>query len=112
MLKASPDEEIVLVFDTKLKRPGCVLLQAIGGCGHNNHFMEMLFDNWLTAPTPDMRRIRGTRAQWEKLAAQLNPSRKQTNEKISTHASQQRERNRPRSQSAPQRRQAVNCDQR
>lgn len=63
------DDGIDLVFDIKLRRPACVLLQAIHGCGHNNGFMQMHFDDWLVAPTPDMRKIRGTREQWQQLAA-------------------------------------------
>jgi len=64
-------DDIVLVFDTKLKRPACVLLQAVYGCGHNNGFLQMTFDSrtWLVAPTPDMVRIRGTREQWKRSAA-------------------------------------------
>lgn len=47
------DELIQLVFDPVLMRPGCVLLQAAGGCAHNNQFMSMTFDtkDWLVAPT-------------------------------------------------------------
>ena len=64
-------EDIVLVFDKKLKRPACVLLQAVYGCGHNNGFLQMTFDSntWLVAPTPDMVRVRGTREQWKRAAA-------------------------------------------
>lgn len=63
-------DEIVLVFDTKLRRPACVLLQALYGCGHNNGFLQMTFDaqDWLTSPTEDMVRISGSREQWEQLA--------------------------------------------
>lgn len=45
----------MIVFDPVLKRPGCVLLQAVMG-GTIPEFME-LFDsyNWLTSPTPDMK---------------------------------------------------------
>lgn len=69
--QAAPTEnDIVLLFDIKLRRPACVLLQAMAGCGHNN-FLQMNFDSrdWLTAPTPDMRKVRGTREQWQRLAA-------------------------------------------
>lgn len=69
------NDQIVLLFDTRLRRPGCVILQSMAGCGGNNQFMQMHFDNWLTSPTPDMKRISATRQQWEKLASRL---RKQT----------------------------------
>ena len=67
-------EDIVLVFDKKLNRPACVLLQAVYGCGHNNGFLQMTFDSntWLVAPTPDMVRIRGTREQWKRAASMLS----------------------------------------
>ncbi len=67
-------DEIVLVFDTKLRRPACVLIQALYGCGENNGFLQMTFDTktWLVAPTPDMIRIKGTKEQWEKMAKQTN----------------------------------------
>lgn len=66
-------EDIVLVFDTKLKRPACVLIQSAYGCGYNNGFLQRTFDSrtWLLAPTPDMARIRGTREQWKRAAASL-----------------------------------------
>jgi hypothetical protein len=68
------ESKIELVFDTKLKRPACVLLQAAYGCGHNNPFMETTFDasKWLTFPTENMAKISGTREQWEKLAKKIN----------------------------------------
>ena len=44
----------VLVYDVKLKRPGCVLLQAaLGGSpGVANEFPT---EHWLLAPTPDLK---------------------------------------------------------
>jgi hypothetical protein len=44
----------VLVYDMKLKRPGCVLLQAVlgGSAGVANQFPAT---HWLLAPTPDMK---------------------------------------------------------
>lgn len=68
------DDGIDLVFDIKLRRPACVLLQAVYGCGHNNGFLQMNFDSreWLVAPTPDMRKVRGTREQWKRLAAKAS----------------------------------------
>lgn len=43
-----------IVFDTKLMRPACALLQAVmgGSYGMANHFPAEL---WLTSPTEDMR---------------------------------------------------------
>jgi hypothetical protein len=44
----------VLVYDLKLKRPGCALLQAaLGGSGGMaNQFPT---EHWLLAPTPDLK---------------------------------------------------------
>lgn len=69
------DDGIDLVFDVKLRRPACVLLQAAFGCGHNNGFLQSTFEarEWLDQPTQDMRRIRGTREQWQQLARRARP---------------------------------------
>jgi len=73
-MPSPPDTPIDLVFDVKLKRPACVLLQAVYGCAHNNTFLQLNFDSkdWLVAPTPDMKVIRGTRKQWIGLATRLS----------------------------------------
>lgn len=76
--QAEPDNGIVLVVDLKLRRPACVLLQAAFGCGHNNGFLQMTFEpnDWLLSPTPDMQKIRGTREEWQRLAAMLANKKK------------------------------------
>lgn len=68
-------EKIVLLYDTKLNRPGCVILQAMAGCARNNEFLQLYFDDWLTSPTPDMKLMRGTREQWIALATRSRSSR-------------------------------------
>lgn len=46
-----------IVFDAKLMRPACVLLQAaMGGSIEAAHRFPS--ELWLTAPTPDMKRYR------------------------------------------------------
>jgi hypothetical protein len=69
---ASVHEErsCVMVFDVDLCAPACVLLQAAHGCGSHPRAMA-LFEprHWLTVPTPGMRKISGTHAQWEEAAA-------------------------------------------
>lgn len=66
----STEELQVMVYDTDLKAPACVLLQAAYGCGPSpaalRHFKSQ---HWLTAPTPGMRKIAGTPEQWKKAAA-------------------------------------------
>jgi hypothetical protein len=62
-----PDEhEYVLIYDLKLRRPGCVLLQVFGGTVPRDLFFE-LFDgtDWLLAPTPDLKAYRMTRSDLE-----------------------------------------------
>jgi hypothetical protein len=43
-----------LVYDIKLKRPGCALIQAVmgGDRGIANHFKS---EHWLINPTPDLK---------------------------------------------------------
>lgn len=60
----------VIVYDTDLKAPACVLLQAMYGCGPSpaalRHFEPK---HWITHPTPGMRKISGTPEQWKQAAA-------------------------------------------
>lgn len=46
-----------IVFDCKLRKPGCVLLQvAMGGDVPPRMFNDLFpAETWLVAPTPDMR---------------------------------------------------------
>lgn len=44
-----------IAYDAKLKRPGCVLLQASFGCVEPNLADLFPIDSWLLAPTPDLR---------------------------------------------------------
>lgn len=60
-------QTIPLLFDTKLNRPACVLLQACAG-GDRKRLNEFFTsEEWLISPTPDMKLIYGTRRQWESL---------------------------------------------
>lgn len=67
-------DKISLVVDVKLRRPGCVIIQACYGCGDERQLVSQLFDphTWLTAPTDDMYLISGTRDQWEAFARECN----------------------------------------
>ena len=58
--------KITMAYDTDLKRPGCVLLQAI--MGGDSSKVSQLFgpDTWLLAPTPGLRLISGTEEEWKK----------------------------------------------
>ena len=55
-----------IVYDARLKRPGCVLLQAMGGNVPN---FSKLFpsESWLVAPTPDMKLYDVTPEQLKRL---------------------------------------------
>jgi hypothetical protein len=46
---------LVLVYDLKLARPACVLLQAAMG-GSPGVAQQFPSEHWLLAPTPDMKR--------------------------------------------------------
>lgn len=60
----------VMVYDTKLKAPACVLIQAAFGCGSSPAALRNFESrHWLTEPTPGMRKIAGTPEQWAKAAA-------------------------------------------
>lgn len=60
------DSKIRMVYDFDLKRPGCVLMQAV--MGGDSSAVSELFDSssWLLSPTPGMRLIAGTKEEWKK----------------------------------------------
>jgi hypothetical protein len=68
MAKTELPAQIPLVIDIKQMRPACVLLQAVfgGDSGTLNRYFDA--EDWIINPTPDMRRINGTAAQWEAFA--------------------------------------------
>lgn len=43
-----------IAFDVKLRRPGCVLLQAALRCDSSVVMREFPAETWLTFPTPDL----------------------------------------------------------
>lgn len=62
-------DKVALLYDPVRKMPGCVLLQALAGCSSSD-LQRLLPDaEWLTAPTPDMRRIFGTEDEWKRVHA-------------------------------------------
>lgn len=69
------NENITLIYDLKQRKVGCVLIQALADCDSSNtHIFET--SQWAVAPTADMRRITGTREEWERLAKGSEPCRK------------------------------------
>lgn len=64
-----------IAYDTKLYKPGCVLLQAMKGCDPKiAHEFETKY--WLLAPTPDLKVYDVTDEQLSKLVTmteQRNP---------------------------------------
>jgi hypothetical protein len=48
------EEDLYIAYDTKLYRPGCVLVQAAMG-GSTALANEFPTELWLLAPTPDMK---------------------------------------------------------
>jgi len=61
--------KIALMYDTDLKRPGCVLLQAINGCDSSSPEFQ-LFDSsdWLVSPTEGLKKLEGDHELWIKVA--------------------------------------------
>jgi hypothetical protein len=59
---------IRILYDTTLKRPGCVILQAAAGCSSDGLKRYFHAEDWLLAPTPDMRIMHGTKEDWAKVA--------------------------------------------
>lgn len=62
------DDETYIVYDPKLKRPGCVLLQAAMG-GNERAANRFPSESWLLYPTPDMGRFKVTPGQLDYLVA-------------------------------------------
>lgn len=62
-------EHIVMVYDAELRRPACVLLQAVYGCGSANGFFQHNFQpgSWLVSPTKGMKRYAATREEWQRI---------------------------------------------
>ena len=58
-----------IVFDTKLKRPGCALLQAAMGGSVPNFNQLFPAETWLVSPTPDMHAYDVTESQLKQLVA-------------------------------------------
>lgn len=57
--------EITFVYDTDLRRPACVLLQAAMGGSIGSEFHSVFgASNWLLAPTPGMKKLSATKEQW------------------------------------------------
>jgi hypothetical protein len=62
-------DEIVLLYDPALRRVGCPLLQAAGGCDYSQLYrLGFDTDQWTVAPTPDLRRVVGTESEWRTAA--------------------------------------------
>lgn len=60
------ESKIAIAYDCSLKRPGCVIVQALfGGDGSS---VSRLFpaQSWLTTVTPDMKLISGTPEEWQR----------------------------------------------
>ncbi len=70
--KAEADPKIKIAFDCKLRKPGCVIVQAF--MGGDNHRTGQLFDatSWLLAPTDDMHVYELPLSEWKRVAAQVN----------------------------------------
>lgn len=64
-----------IVFDPKLMKVGCVLLQSAYGCGKPNLAHHFDTKDWAIAPTPDMGVFEVTREQLDKLVTKTREAR-------------------------------------
>lgn len=75
--RACPESGLItLLFDPDLRAPACVLLQAVAGLWHGPAVSALqLFpvNTWIVEPTPGLRRVSGTREQWERVARRMIP---------------------------------------
>jgi hypothetical protein len=60
---------VKIVYDATLRRPGCVLLQALMGGTVPNFTRLFTSESWLVERTPDMRVYEVTPAQLPRLVA-------------------------------------------
>lgn len=67
-------------YDTVLKRPGCALLQAAMGCDASKLYDFFLPEDWLLAPTPDLKVYGGDKALWTKVGEMTVANRKNPKE--------------------------------
>ena len=56
-----------LLYDTELRRPACILLQAIAGGDRQGLYRYFRSEQWLTEPTPGMRMVEGPPEEWERV---------------------------------------------
>lgn len=63
------EPRFAILYDTELRRPACVLLQAVAG-GDRAAFQRYFggAEDWLTFPTPGMKLIHGTDAEWRRVS--------------------------------------------
>lgn len=65
-----------LLIDVKQRRPGCVLLQAMARGDQST--LHKYFDpnDWLLAPTDEMRVVSGTEEEWAKFSDRFSVKKK------------------------------------
>lgn len=61
-------ETFRIAYDVTLRRPGCVLLQAVMGCAVPNFQLLFPSESWLVSPTDDMKAYRATREELDRLS--------------------------------------------
>lgn len=66
------DPIIPITFDRTLRKPACVILQAV--MGGNSSVAGRLFtaNSWLVNPTPDMKTYRAPLSEWKRVAKIVN----------------------------------------
>jgi hypothetical protein len=67
----------IIVYDIKSKQAGCALIQASHG-GTIDNFSLQFFNNWLTFPTEDLRRVLIKNQEELDLLIEINNSKHKT----------------------------------
>jgi hypothetical protein len=70
---ARPIETFRILYDATLRRPGCVLLQAVAGCAVPNFQSLFPSETWLVELTDDMKVYRATREELRRLSEITRP---------------------------------------
>ncbi len=68
---SKPNNELfTLLVDVKTRRVACVNLHAVFGVRYDARLLSMF--NWQVELTDSLRKVTGTREQWEKLSKEQN----------------------------------------
>ena len=70
MAMNNPNDKFTLLVDVKTRKVACVNLHAVFGVRYDSRILSMF--NWQVELTDSLRKVTGTREQWEKFAEEQN----------------------------------------